>query len=244
MLIELVTAGDVILTYNRKKVARLTKYQDAPAEPQQPTPPSSSVPADLLDLRNWTLMLPTGSPGDPDSTYPLRKTIPDVFFVRDGGVVLKTPVTGVHSSGSKYPRTELREMKDASWGKAAWSNASGTHTLEARLSVNHTLKVKPEVSVLQIHGGDDDICQVRIARTIASKSGGMTETSAYCWIRTTNWVRLRTSRSSRLTRKSKSTTKGSSRRSSRSMAAAGTSRLETICSHGRKPVRRPARGVK
>lgn len=51
-------------------------------------------------------------------------------------MVLKCPVTGVTTSGSVHPRTELREMNGSS--EAAWgSNDGKTHTLEVTQTVTH-----------------------------------------------------------------------------------------------------------
>jgi hypothetical protein len=109
-------------------------------------------------------MLPTGSQGDPDNDYPAKiGEVPNVFFMNaDGSYTFRTRVDGVHSSGSKYPRTELREMTDANWGKAAWTNKSGVHTLDVRQAITHTTSVKPHVVAAQIHDGGDDVIQIRL----------------------------------------------------------------------------------
>src|SRR5690606_26379043 len=62
-------------------------------------------------------------------------------------------------SGTKYPRTELREYRNGS--KASWNGGSGTHVMSFRAKVMHVENDKPEVVVGQIHDGDDDTLQIR-----------------------------------------------------------------------------------
>lgn len=136
-----------------------------PEEPgeEEPPPTSGSHPSDILDLDLWTIMLPTGSEGDPDNDYAIDwGTIPNVFFVRDGGVVFRTPADGFHSPNSKYARTEARQMLDADWEKAAWPS-SGDHSLECVLSIDATHLVGRErINAMQIHDGGDDVCQLML----------------------------------------------------------------------------------
>lgn len=136
-----------------------------PVPPPGPTPnpvPSAKYPSDVLDLRNWTIMLPTGGDGDPDNLYLVGKSLPDVFYLdpTDGAVVFRCPPDGVHSSGSKYPRTEARQMADNKWTKAAWSS-SGSHTLECDLAIDTShLSTRRRIVAMQIHDGGDDVCQL------------------------------------------------------------------------------------
>jgi len=122
------------------------------------------VPADLLDLGDWYLTLPTGEEDDPKDVYP-----PDLgtfegnwFRLNDAadGVVFRANAGGVTTENSDYPRSELREMIDGDL--ASWSNESGTHTLEVRQAVTRLPEVKPHVVTAQIHGGDDDVVLVRL----------------------------------------------------------------------------------
>lgn len=133
-------------------------------EPPQPPPPvpTTRKPAEVLDLRNWTVMLPTGSEGDPDNLYPAKAgVIPQVLYVDDSGaVVFETPADGVHSSGSKYPRTELRQMNDANWTKAAWPSTRAS-SLECELAFDLSgLSTRRRANAMQIHDGGDDVCQI------------------------------------------------------------------------------------
>jgi hypothetical protein len=53
----------------------------------------------------------------------------------------------------------LREMNGTM--EAAWSNAKGVHTLRFTAAVTALPKFKPELVTAQIHGGDDDVLQIR-----------------------------------------------------------------------------------
>jgi hypothetical protein len=128
------------------------------------TPPGTALPSTVLDLSNWYLTLPTGKSGSPDTVYqPKLDTYTSTAFrlnSAENGVVFTATAGGVTTSGSKYPRSELREM--AGDRKAGWSNKSGTHTLVARQAITKLPPVKPEIVSAQIHDGSDDVMQVRL----------------------------------------------------------------------------------
>jgi poly(beta-D-mannuronate) lyase len=130
---------------------------DAPA-------PDVEAPSDLVDLGNWYLTLPTGLAGDPDTVQPaqLAGYSNDYFRLNKSrnGVVFTAPVTGATTKNSHYPRSELREMNGTE--EAAWSNESGRHTLRATEAVTELPESKPELVTAQIHGGDDDVMQIRL----------------------------------------------------------------------------------
>lgn len=139
---------------------------DEPDEEEEPAPggphPSEVVPA----LEHWTIMLPTGSDGDPDNEYVVGRSIADTYFVRDDehgrGVVFRTyPATAVHSKNSKYGRTEGRQMVPGKkWTKSAWPS-SEPHRLTARLAIDTSRLAYEIANAVQIHNGDDDVAQVQ-----------------------------------------------------------------------------------
>jgi hypothetical protein len=122
------------------------------------------VPSDLVDLADWYLTLPTGPDGDPDTIQPgqLAGYSSDYFRLNQSrdGVVFTAPVDGATTRNSDYPRSELREMNGTE--EASWSNGNGTHTLRATEAVTELPESKPELVTAQIHGGDDDIMQIRL----------------------------------------------------------------------------------
>ena len=121
-------------------------------------------PADVLDLTNWYLTLPTGADGDPDTveqpdlaTYTSRSF--QLNATKDG-VAFTANADGVTTKNSSYPRTELREMNGQQ--KAAWSNTTGVHTLNVTEAVTELPPTKPETVTAQIHDGNDDVLQIRL----------------------------------------------------------------------------------
>lgn len=131
--------------------------------PSPTTPPSGSCryPADRLNLTNWEETLPTGPSENPDDVYQpeLRTFSVDPWFKVNSactGVQFRSPVNGVTTSGSSYPRSELREMKNNGQDKAAWSSGSGTHTMVVSQAIMKLPNTKPHLVAGQIHDGDDD----------------------------------------------------------------------------------------
>ncbi|WP_407319750.1 polysaccharide lyase family 7 protein [Isoptericola halotolerans] len=124
-------------------------------------------PAQQVDLENWKVTLPTGSGNSPTE---IKQPDLEDFSVapwfqvnsKCTGIQFRAAVNGVTTSGSGYPRSELREMTDGGTERAAWSSTSGTHTMTFRTAVNHLPEDKPHVVVGQIHDGDDDVTVFRV----------------------------------------------------------------------------------
>jgi hypothetical protein len=136
-----------------------------PSDPPNTPPPGGDVPAKVLDLTNWKVTLPIGSDEKPtEIKQPALATYSnDPFFkVAGNGVQFRAPVNGVTTSGSSYPRAELREMTDNGTKNAAWSSTSGTHTLTVKEAFVKLPAGKPHVVGAQIHGGDDDVTVFRL----------------------------------------------------------------------------------
>eukprot|EP01120_Amphizonella_sp_Union-15-10_P015789 TRINITY_DN8186_c0_g1_i2.p1 TRINITY_DN8186_c0_g1~~TRINITY_DN8186_c0_g1_i2.p1 ORF type:complete len:233 (-),score=27.53 TRINITY_DN8186_c0_g1_i2:54-752(-) len=121
------------------------------------------VPAQILDLQNWKLQLPFEKNGgilevkQPElATY----SLPNYFYVEDNAVVFAAWVNGTHTSGSEYPRTELREMNGTQ--EASWSTAKGTHTMTLKQAYTHLPEKRPEVVGAQIHESSSDVNLVQV----------------------------------------------------------------------------------
>lgn len=148
----------------------------AAATPAAPVVGHAQFPADVLDLRNWYLTLPTGRPRVPDTVeQPELATYSSTYFRLDAtrdGVVFTADAGGVTTSGSDYPRSELREMNGDH--HASWSNTSGTHTLRVRQAVTELPPVKSQVVTAQIHDAQSDVMEVRLqgTRLIAQYDNG------------------------------------------------------------------------
>jgi hypothetical protein len=128
-------------------------------------------PAQILDLTNWKETLPIDDP-DESGTQPLEITQPQLatyalspwFKVTStcNGVQFRAAVNGVTTSGSSYPRSELREMTNNGADNASWSSTSGTHTMIISESIKNEPADKPEVVAGQIHDASDDISVFRL----------------------------------------------------------------------------------
>jgi hypothetical protein len=124
-------------------------------------------PADILNLANWKETLPTGSDESPtEIKQPALATYSaDPWFTPDtacDGVQFRAAVNGVTTSGSGYPRSELREMTGSGSDEASWSTSSGTSTMVIDEAVTHLPATKPQVVVGQIHDADDDVTVFRL----------------------------------------------------------------------------------
>lgn len=141
-----------------------------PTKSFTPTPTlagTASYPAQILNLTNWKETLPTGSSGHPTeilqpqlATYKI-----DPWFVvsQDGrGVQFRAPVNGITTSGSSYPRSELREMTNNGQSQASWSSTSGTHTMTIDEAITAVPKTKRHIVAGQIHDASDDVIVIRL----------------------------------------------------------------------------------
>ncbi|MGI8813944.1 MAG: polysaccharide lyase family 7 protein, partial [Pseudonocardia sp.] len=127
-------------------------------------------PSELLDLGNWKLTLPTGAKGGPTEILgqQLGSFASDDWFNVGRGceaVAFRAPVNGVTTSGSKNPRSELREMTAGGTGNAGWSSTSGTHTMTLTEAFTRLPEGKPHVVGGQIHDASDDITVFRLEGT-------------------------------------------------------------------------------
>ncbi|MFI7407784.1 polysaccharide lyase family 7 protein [Streptomyces sp. NPDC049627] len=144
----------------------LSAHAGAPA-PHDRSAARCTYPADVLDLTNWKLTLPTGDDEDPtEITQPeLAAFSADPWFRAEAGcaaVRFRAAVNGVTTGGSSYPRAELREMTAGGADEAEWSTTDGTHTLVVREAFTALPGERPYVVGAQVHGGDDDVTAFRL----------------------------------------------------------------------------------
>src|SRR5437867_13232120 len=108
----------------------------APAWALDPTKP----PSGNFDLTHWKLTLPVDSSGVTNGdaaeiqVSQLSTGYSNALYfytAPDGAMVFWAPVTGATTSGSTYPRSELREMINPGSSSVNWSGY-GTHLLDAR----------------------------------------------------------------------------------------------------------------
>lgn len=127
-------------------------------------PPSPQLPGELLDLASWKLTLPEGHPTEIAQPELATYAHDELFFVdpAERAVVFRAPCGGATTSGSSYPRAELREMTAGGADEASWSTASGTHELIVRAAITHLPLAKPHVVAAQIHDASDDVLMIRL----------------------------------------------------------------------------------
>lgn len=148
-------------------------------------PPVSGVtyPGQVLNLTPWKITLPlnTAHSGAPDEIVnPELQTFPDpaktdslnvqalkYFYLGTdpatsaNAVFFMAPVDGYTTSGSSYPRSELREMLADGSANASWTTTDGkTHTLTWTVAWHNLPKSKPQVVGGQIHDGNSDRIEI------------------------------------------------------------------------------------
>lgn len=126
--------------------------------PTPEPPPGGSKPADVLDLADWKLTLPVDAAAEIQQPELATFSDPAHFAAAGDAVVFTAEVGGDTTSGSEYPRSELREMNGSD--KASWSSSSNSSRLHVAGAVAHLPAVKAQVVVGQIHNADDDIVEI------------------------------------------------------------------------------------
>lgn len=131
-------------------------------------------PADVINLTNWKITLPIDANGlQIGSAIEIKQVLLDTFSIApwyqnnqdNTGVVFRANCGGATTSGSGYPRSELREMINNGATNASWSSSTGTHTMEIEQAITHLPVVKKHIVVGQIHDGSDDVIVFRLEGT-------------------------------------------------------------------------------
>jgi hypothetical protein len=144
--------------------------QTGAPELEIPSHPPSDYPGQLIDLTNWKITLPLASPNDEDEPLEilqpaLARYIANPWFLLNperSGVIFRAPVNGTTTSGSDYPRSELREMTSNGLVRASWSSTRGTHTMLIDQAITAVPQTKRHVVAGQIHDSDDDVIVIRL----------------------------------------------------------------------------------
>lgn len=128
---------------------------------------SHAAPSGNFSLNNWKITLPIDASGGFTRTAVEVKKLggyqnSNYFYTgSDGAMVFSAPVEGATTSGSRYARSELREMKGSE--RAAWTLAHGG-TLSATLEVDHVPTLfgggDGRVVIGQIHGQDKELVRL------------------------------------------------------------------------------------
>lgn len=129
------------------------------------TSSTGTTPAKVLDLSNWKLTLPIGSSESPKEIMQpeLANFSMDPWFIVSGDAIrFRAAVNAPTTSGSNYPRSELREMKNNGKDRADWSSTTGTHSMTIDEAITSMPSKKPHVVAGQIHDSGDDVIVVRL----------------------------------------------------------------------------------
>jgi hypothetical protein len=138
-----------------------------PSKNATPSSNSSIYPSQVLNLTNWKETLPIGSAEKPTEVkQPVLATYKlDPWFIVQPGtraVRFRAPVNSVTTSGSNYPRSELREMTNNGKTNASWSSTAGTHIMTLDQAITAVPTTKKHVVAGQIHDSEDDIIVIRL----------------------------------------------------------------------------------
>lgn len=142
----------------------------APPDPVAGSFGGDSAPSEVttagpaVDLADWKLTLPVGSQGKPTEIDRPRLDADNPWFrsTSDSGIAFRAPVDGVTTSGSHYPRSELREMAADGSTPAGWSSTSGAHAMRVVEAFTHLPSGKSELVGAQIHDAADDVTVFRL----------------------------------------------------------------------------------
>lgn len=123
--------------------------------------------SDLFNLQNWNLTIPVDATGGIAGVAIIIPTLTGYEDTRyfydapDGAMVFRATVDGATTSGTKYARSELRELTNGK--SAAWNLATGG-TMTATVKIDQapvmTNGAPGKMIVGQIHGKNDELVRL------------------------------------------------------------------------------------
>jgi hypothetical protein len=190
----LIGVGYVVLRGNNNPGTGNEPSPPTAAAPTTEPVKGCDYPAQVLDLTGWNVTVPTvgdvkqdeddGDKSDEekaaDKAAGSQKKAKEVnqpelatfvakpyFQVNPtcDGVAFRAPVNGITTEGSKYPRSELREMSPDGSKTAEWSSSAGAHTFVVNEAFTALPQGKPNLVGVQIHDADDDVSTFRLEGT-------------------------------------------------------------------------------
>jgi poly(beta-D-mannuronate) lyase len=115
-------------------------------------------PSEVIDLRSWKINLPVQNR---QVSQPQLASFHGQDFKVITAVQFTAPCGGQPQPGSKYARSELREM-NPDGSPASWSSTSGRHVMEMTQRITHLPVVKPQLVCGQIHSDTDYLIMIEI----------------------------------------------------------------------------------
>lgn len=165
-----VVIGVLLTTFILKKNTSTANSASPLPTLQSTSSAEGPYPSQVLNLTNWKITLPIGKPQKPSSPLEIRQ--PDLATYKiepwftvtpdKNAVRFRAPVNAPTTGGTKYARSELREMTNNGKAKASWSATEGTHTMFLDQAITAVPKTKPHLVAGQIHDDNDDIIVVRL----------------------------------------------------------------------------------
>lgn len=148
----------------------------------------NGVPADLSDvqyLSNWKITLPISFTNNSNKAGEIKHpglatySHPDYFRLGDNGtsIFFKAIAGGARTStGTAYPRSELREMKSDGTTSAAWACESTSNGMSVHQKLLTTTPTdSPNATIAQIHDASNDNLMVKYFGP-ATGANGTTDT--------------------------------------------------------------------
>lgn len=86
--------------------------------------------------------------------------VPYFASTADGWVQVRVPVNAGTTSGSSYPRDELRQMGADGKTEAAWDTSKVDCWFEYELKPTHLPAAKPQMCVMQLHDDKNDLLEI------------------------------------------------------------------------------------
>ncbi|MBB3701288.1 polysaccharide lyase family 7 protein [Flammeovirga yaeyamensis] len=181
------TSSDSLVTIGGRFYAQEGRFDDFAIEEYKEgeVPDADQKPTDVIpSLVQWKVTLPVDADGN-DNRYvtdpelrnrnPLEIKDGDLvdyewfpyFHAENNEVLFKGHCAGTTTRGSYYPRCELRQRVGG--GDNYWSVQQYQY-LKTVLRVTHLPVVKPEVSMVQIHGPQDEPLRVQYSESTRSST--------------------------------------------------------------------------
>jgi hypothetical protein len=110
----------------------------------------SRPPGANFDLSHWKLTLPDATASEIKQPALATYTSSYFYSAADGAMTFFCPVTGGTTSGTTFPRSELRELIDGRNSTVNWTG-EGTHILNGQCRIVQ-LPSTPHVIIGQVHG--------------------------------------------------------------------------------------------
>ena len=123
----------------------------------------------MIDLGNWNLSIPVGSPPATIETPRLAQGFKDEYFSSNAATLsFWAPVTGSKTANASYPRSELRET-NSDGTLRNWTYSAADNILRANLSINQVPSTG-KIVIGQIHNKDSNSPMVKLEYQYKEKS--------------------------------------------------------------------------